>query len=408
MRLSPQKPIPQELINKALEWSVLDYFNHFEPNIIHQVGSGYRRKDHPSCCISGDGWLFDWKSRGLSGKGALSYLKQCEGINFRDAVALLTGENLSPLREQQYEYLNNTLNKLSIPFSLPEKNYTNKNVIDYLSSRGISKEVINYCINNNLVYQSKEYTGAVLIGYGEHNNPLYITKDTYKDLQKNTDITDLQSYCENNNLLLSPIALSNMKRISNAIFVGYDNNNNPAYATKRGLYNKTVVIDGEEKNKSFRQEITGSSKSYSFFMRDVTGKSKSVHLFEAAIDAMSYATLVDLYSSNYKTKNLLSLGGATSGRDSKFNSNDIILPPALQNIIDDKSLNIDTVYIHFDNDKTGQEQSMKLKNKLEKLGIKSQIKLPPSGKDFNDFLKNTIAKLEQNKSINARDVLRQR
>lgn len=405
MRLAPQKPIPQELTDKALEWSVLDYFNHFEPNVIHQVGSGYRRKDHPSCCISGDGWLFDWKSRGLSGKGALSYLKQCEGIAFRDAVALLTGEDISVAREQNDEQV---IHKLSIPFALPERNYTNQNVIDYLSSRGISKEVINYCISKGLVYQSKEYSGATLIGYDEYDNPLYIAKDTLKKLQEKDDITNLKSYCEKNNLLLSPIALSNMKRISNAVFVGYDNNNKPAYATKRGMYNKTVIVDGKEKNKSFRQEVTGSSKRHSFFMRDLSDKSKSIHIFEAAIDAMSYATLIDLYSSNYKTKNLLSLGGATSGRDSKFNSDDTVLPPALQNVLDDKSLNIDTVYIHFDNDKTGQEQSIKLKNKLEKLGIKSQIKLPPSGKDFNDFLKNTIAKLEQDTTKNARDVLLQR
>lgn len=405
MRLAPQKPIPQELIDKALEWSVLDYFNHFEPNVIHQVGSGYRRKDHPSCCISGDGWLFDWKSRGLSGKGALSYLKQCEGIAFRDAVALLTGEDISVAREQNDEQV---IHKLSIPFALPERNYTNQNVIDYLSSRGISKEVINYCISKGLVYQSKEYSGATLIGYDEYDNPLYIAKDTLKKLQEKDDITNLKSYCEKNNLLLSPIALSNMKRISNAVFVGYDNNNKPAYATKRGMYNKTVIVDGKEKNKSFRQEVTGSSKRHSFFMRDLSDKSKSIHIFEAAIDAMSYATLIDLYSRNYKTKNLLSLGGATSGRDSKFNSDDTVLPPALQNVLDDKSLNIDTVYIHFDNDKTGQEQSIKLKNKLEKLGIKSQIKLPPSGKDFNDFLKNTIAKLEQDTTKNARDVLLQR
>lgn len=405
MRLAPQKPIPQELIDKALEWSVLDYFNHFEPNVIHQVGSGYRRKDHPSCCISGDGWLFDWKSRGLSGKGALSYLKQCEGIAFRDAVALLTGEDISVAREQNNEQV---IHKLSIPFALPERNYTNQNVIDYLSSRGISKEVIHYCISKGWVYQSKEYSKAVLIGYGEYNNPLYIAKDTLKKLQEKEEITNLKSYCEENNLLLSPIALSNMKKISNAVFVGYDNNNKPAYAAKRGMYNKTVIVDGKEKNKSFRQEVTGSSKQHSFFMRDLSDKSKSIHVFEAAIDAMSYATLIDLYSSNYKTKNLLSLGGAASGRDSKFSSEDIILPPALQNVLDNKSFNIDTVYIHFDNDKTGQEQAIKLKNKLDKLGVKSQIKLPPSGKDFNDFLKNTIAKLEQNKSKNARDVLLQR
>lgn len=397
--------IPQELISKALEWSVLDYFNQFEPNVLHQVGSGYRRRDHPSCCISADGWLFDWKSRELSGKGALSYLRQCEGVSFRDAVALLTGEDITIAREQ---HKNETLHTLTIPFALPERNYTNNAVIEYLYSRGISKEIINYCINKYLLYQSKEYAQAVLIGYDNYNNPLYISRDKYKELQKTKDIPDLKSYCVSNELILGPIALSNMKRISNAVFVGYDNNNTPAYAAKRGLYNRTINENGKIKNNSFRQEVSGSSKSCSFFMRDITGKSNSVHVFEAAIDAMSYATLIQLYSSDFRNKNLLSLGGAQSGKDNKFKPDEITLPLALEKLLRDKNTNIEKVYIHFDNDEVGIKQSKILQNKLSKIDIESEVKLPPSGKDFNDFLKNTLAKLNQNRNITARELLQQR
>ncbi len=397
--------IPQELIDEALKWSVLDYFNRFEPTVIHQVGNGYRRRDHPSCCISADGWLYDWKSRGLSGKGALSYLRHCEGLSFHDAVSLLTGENIELVRQQ---YSGTEIHTLNIPFALPERNYSNKNVIDYLNNRGISKNVINYCIERDLLYQSKEYAGAALIGY-EDSKPIYILRENLKSIQKLKEPPDdIISYCIKEDLILSPTNLMHMKTISNAVFVGYDNENNPSYAAKRGLYNKQVFENGKVKNKSFRQEVSGSSKSYSFFMRDVTGKSTSVHLFEAAIDAMSYATLIELYSSDFCNKNLLSLGGAQSGKDNKFNPEQVTLPLALEQLISNEQNNITKVFIHFDNDEAGIKHAKALSEKLSKIGISSEMKLPPNGKDFNDFLKNTLEKLNQDKNLRPREVLSQR
>ena len=398
--------IPQQLIDEAMKWSVIDYFNRFEPTVIHQVGNGYRRRDHPSCCISADGWLYDWKSRGLSGKGALSYLRKCEGIGFRDAVMLLTGENIELFREQHTEP---EIHQVTIPFALPERNNTNRNVIDYLYNRGVSKEVIQHCINRGALYQSKEYVGAVLIGYDEQHSPMYILRENYQFMQKAKEPPkDIVGYSIREGLVLSPATLSTMRTVSNAVFVGFDNEHKPAYAAKRGLYNKQVVENGKVKNNSFRQEVSGSSKSYSFYMRDVTGKSNSIHLFEAAIDAMSYATLIQLYSSDFSNKNLLSLGGAQSGKDNKFDPEKVTLPLALEQIFSNEQSNISKVYIHFDNDEAGIKHAKSLSEKLSRRGIENEVKLPPNGKDFNDFLKNTLQKLEANKNLNARELLQQR
>ena len=74
---------------------------------------------------------------------------------------------------------------------------------------------------------------------------------------------------------------------------------------KRGFYDRVVIEDGKEVKRSYRGEVTSSSKSYPFSMLDKSGKSNSVHIFEAAIDAMSYATLIDLYSSDFRRMNLM-------------------------------------------------------------------------------------------------------
>ncbi len=399
------KRIPQALIDEAMKWSVLDYFNKFEPSVLTQSGSEYRRRDHPSCCISGDGWLFDWKSRGLSGRGAVSYLRQCEGISFPDAIKLLTGEDIDRVRQ---EYTHRELDKVVIPFVLPEAHYTNRQLVDYLYGRGISKKIINYCIQQGSVYQSKEYAGAVLIGYDNGNKPLYITREVYKKLLDTPDVGNVIAYCKQHSLVLPKEALEGMKHITNAVFVGFDNNHNPAYAMKRGFYDRVVIEAGKEVKKSYRGEVTGSSKSHPFCMLDQTGKSTSVHLFEAAIDTMSYATLIDLYSSDFRRMNLMSLGGAQSGKDNKFAPDEVTLPLALEQLIKDGKSNISKVYIHFDNDTAGVTHAKALSDKLNKLGIACEIKLPPSGKDFNDFLKNTLAKLEQDRSLTPREVLAQR
>ena len=220
--------------------------------------------------------------------------------------------------------------------------------------------------------------------------------------------TDIIRYCIQNDLVLSPVTLMHKKIVSNAVFVGYNRDNQAAYAAKRGLYNKTVIVDGKPKNQSFRQEVTGSSKSYSFHMADETGKSNSVHVFEAAIDAMSYATLIQLYSSDFRNKNLLSLGGAQSGKDNKFNPEEVTLPLALEELLQSGKSNIEKVYIHFDNDEAGVKHAQALCEKLAKRGIASEVKLPPSGKDFNDCLKNTLDKLSRDRTISPRELLQQR
>lgn len=376
-----EQRIPQEVVEQAKGWSVYDYFETFHQGALQRHASEYRLREHPSFAVSSDGNAWCWHSQNLSGVGAISYLMKCENMTFTDAVMLLTGQSKSnfikPIEQHK---------QVEFPFVLPERNDTNVDVIKYLKGRGLTENVINYCIEKGLLYQTKEYGYFVLVGYDEQNKPLYISKSTYEKLLNEDEIVDVQSYIKQHKLYATPTQMQRYNTLSNCVFVGYNEQKVPKYAFKRGLYNKEIVKDGKKKNQSYRQEVRGSNKEYSFLMSDETKTNKSVHLFEAAIDAMSYASLCELNNSNFRTKNLLSLGGVQSGKVDKFQDGKVTLPIALERFLQTTDGRISKVFIHFDNDEAGKTQAELLSENLTKRGIENEIRYPKLGKDVNDYL----------------------
>ena len=83
----------------------------------------------------------------------------------------------------------------------------------------------------------------------------------------------------------------------NVVFVGYDKNNVPRYAGIRGTNSSRYMKDAY-----------GSHKAFSFKLES-TEKTDSVHLFESAIDLLSYATLKKMENKEWYNDNLLSLAG---------------------------------------------------------------------------------------------------
>ena len=81
----------------------------------------------------------------------------------------------------------------------------------------------------------------------------------------------------------------------NAVFVGLDRYNKPRYANLRGL------------GTDFVGDATGSDKRFSFSIP--APGSDTVHLFESAIDLLSYATLVKMNGGNWNREHLVSLAG---------------------------------------------------------------------------------------------------
>ena len=154
----------------------------------------------------------------------------------------------------------------------------------------------------------------------------------------------------------------------NAVFVGKDENGTPKYAACRGTMG------------SFKRDASGSDKRYSFRLL-AREPCASVHLFEAAIDLLSYATYLKCEGKDYKAENLLSLSGVYQP---KKEIKDSKIPIALTTFLDAHP-EVKTIYLHLDRDKTGRLCTGTLKELL-KQDYEIVDDPPPVGKDVNDFL----------------------
>ena len=174
-------------------------------------------------------------------------------------------------------------------------------------------------------------------------------------------------YCTEQGFILESI------KHHNVVFVGYDETNTPRFGSFRAC-NRTRIMG----------ELSGSNKAYSFRLIGNTEGTK-VHLFESAIDLLSYATLLKRKGLNWKQYNLISLSGIHQpNRKAKKNK----LPISLERYLDNNP-QTEIVYIHLDNDKAGRLASRMIQTLLPK-SIKVIDNPPPVGKDVNDFLLSQI------------------
>ena len=136
----------EEQIKAARSIDLLTYLQTYEPTeLIHVRGNTYCTREHDSLKISSDGRWY-WWSRGFGGYSALDYLIKVKGMQFMEAMRILSdGRQLSPKNDvllgenRQYEGKRKLL--------LPERSETNLEVVRYLSGRGIDREIIRDCID---------------------------------------------------------------------------------------------------------------------------------------------------------------------------------------------------------------------------------------------------------------------
>lgn len=304
--------IPPEIVEKAKEMDVLTYLQNYEPNELVKVGNGtYSTKTHDSIRISNGLW--NWFSRGVGGKNAVSYLMKVKNYSFLDAIQTIIG-NVSVKQPVIYR----EEKKEKTEFVLPLKSINSERAKRYLVKRGIDLEIINECINSGLIYES------------EPNH--------------------------------------------NVVFLGTDEEKKYKYAFFRGT-NDT----------RFMGESKGSDKAYTFRLLS-NNESERVHLFESAIDLLSYATLLKMKNIDWKNENMISLGGVNKPSEEQ-EVNDKI-PIAIIKFLENNS-NIKQIYLRFDNDEIGEKASKAL---MEKLSNKYEVidNRPPVGKDCNDYLKYVL------------------
>ena len=299
----------EKQIDQARSIDLLTYLQSFEPTeLVHVRGNTYCTREHDSLKISNGKWM--WWSRGFGGNSALDYLIKVKGMQFMDAMKILTKEG-TDLHDTDAKISRKPDCDVKRKLLLPDKSETNFEVIRYLTSRGIDSDVIKACIDEGLLYESLPY--------------------------------------------------------HNCIFVGFDETGNAAYAFYRATTGERLM-----------GEAAGSDKRYSFRI-DRAGS--TLHVFESAIDLLSYATIMKMRTGEWRAEPMLSLGGVYAP---STNNKQTKLPIALQNMTHNQT-RINTIALHLDNDYAGRSATRSIS---EQLGNKYIVRdEPPAyGKDCNDYL----------------------
>lgn len=297
--------LTNEQIQEARKIDLLTYLKNYEPEKLIKVArSTYCTKEHDSLKISNGKWC--WFSKNIGGRSALDYLVKVEGYSFVDAVETIIGK----AAVQPPVFYAHKANDEPDMIYMQELNPTTDRVEGYLKCRDIHDDIIRYCIDNELLFETANYHSA--------------------------------------------------------LFLGYDREGRLRYACQRGTVS------------SFKGENAGSDKRFSFKILGFE-EADTVHVFESAIDLMSYATMVLYSGADWKADHLLSLGGVYKTEHKNT------VPVALEHFLDENP-NITTVKLHLDNDDVGREAALDI---IE--GLKNRYMVfnepPEQGKDMNDWLR---------------------
>ena len=159
-----------------------------------------------------------------------------------------------------------------------------------------------------------------------------------------------------------------------AVFVGRDKQGKARYAAIRGTKG------------AYKGEATGSDKHYSFSIAE-NPASDTVHVFESAIDLMSFATLQLFEGTNWRSNNMLSLAGVfkTKRKD--------VVPIALKQYLYDHP-QVKSLHLHLDNDEIGRGAVAGIV-----AGLNDAYEVfdepPTCGKDYNEQLMLRVGLLKR-------------
>lgn len=146
-----------------------------------------KRSDRNAIRVKDQGGLFIWRN----GKGwychstgekghAIDLVQRTIGCNYREAMDFIADNLLIQISSAYADNIikSNTVQETAAQkFELPEKSEKNNRVAAYLRyERGIPYKVINYAMENKILYQDKKYGNCCFVGYDNKGIPKYCTK----------------------------------------------------------------------------------------------------------------------------------------------------------------------------------------------------------------------------------------
>ena len=157
-----KKYIPPEILVEVKKIDLFTYLKIYEPDeLVHVAGNEYCLKSDRSVKLSNGLWI-DF-SKGYGGKSALSYFEKAKGYDYVEAALnILEKTKIIPINYEEIEQ--NSISKVEEKvLVLPKKSSTNYKIISYLMSRCIDKDIIDYCIKNNFIYEDLPYHNVVFV-----------------------------------------------------------------------------------------------------------------------------------------------------------------------------------------------------------------------------------------------------
>ena len=153
--------ISEEQIEQARKIGLLTYLKACEPGKLVKISENtYCTTEHDSLKITARGW--NWFSRKIHGKTALDYLIKVEGYKFTDAVKTILEKmkECPPLFIEDESESNDEL-------YIQELNPSTDRIEAYLVNRYIDREIIRYCIENKIMFETADFHSILFAGYDD-------------------------------------------------------------------------------------------------------------------------------------------------------------------------------------------------------------------------------------------------
>ena len=160
--------VDAQAVAQAREMDLLTYLQNYEPQELVKIsGDNYCTRSHDSLKISNGKWY--WWSRGFGGYSALDYLVKVRGLRFSKAVETIVGRCAA----EPPVYAEKKKSNKPKPLLLPDKSASNRVIFRYLCGRGIDRELVAKCISEGKVFESLPYHNVVFVGFDTENKPRY-------------------------------------------------------------------------------------------------------------------------------------------------------------------------------------------------------------------------------------------
>jgi hypothetical protein len=135
---------------------------------LQKKGKDYCLTEHDSLIISENN-RWNWFSKGVGGRDAVSFLTDYENMPFVEAVLLLSNGVITTSFKAVKPIVKPLI--LPIPFSNNNRSFM------YLTQiRGLDHDLVKELIDNGQIYEESKYHNCVFLGFDEENKPKYGTE----------------------------------------------------------------------------------------------------------------------------------------------------------------------------------------------------------------------------------------